>query len=101
MNQDSTRQITQAPSLEAIRGHVAQERSTVLAWSDKAAIAPWYDNAVREVLASRPELHTMSTPVMTLDARILEANASSMAAWCAEHGVDLAPHGKTTMAPAL
>ena len=43
----------------------------------------------------------MGTPVMTLDARVLEANANAMATWCAERRIDLAPHGKTTMAPAL
>ena len=33
--------------------------------------------------------------------RGLDANIARMAAWCADSGVDPAPHGKTTMAPAL
>ena len=38
---------------------------------------------------------------MTLDAGAVAANLAAMASWCADRGVALAPHGKTTMAPAL
>lgn len=101
MTQNPTSQGPAAGSLEAIRDTVARERTEVPTWSDKAVLASWYGKTVGEVLDSRPALHSMSTPVMTLDARVLDANASAMAAWCAERGVELAPHGKTTMAPAL
>jgi D-serine deaminase-like pyridoxal phosphate-dependent protein len=40
-------------------------------------------------------------PVLTIDGDALEHNVSTMAKWCAERGVHLAPHGKTTMAPQL
>lgn len=40
-------------------------------------------------------------PVLTIDADALEHNVTTMAKWCAERGVQLAPHGKTTMAPQL
>ncbi|GAA3581680.1 amino acid deaminase [Amycolatopsis ultiminotia] len=40
-------------------------------------------------------------PFVVLDAAALEHNLSTMARWCAERGVALAPHGKTTMAPEL
>lgn len=40
-------------------------------------------------------------PVVVLEADALEHNLRTVAAWCAEHGVLLAPHGKTTMAPQL
>jgi D-serine deaminase-like pyridoxal phosphate-dependent protein len=56
---------------------------------------------VREFLATRPRLSTFATPLLVLDAATLDANIARMARWCADHGVDLAPHGKTTMAPAL
>ena len=42
-----------------------------------------------------------SWPVMVAKRSALEANIATMAAYCARHGVDLAPHGKTTMAPTL
>lgn len=40
-------------------------------------------------------------PVMVLKAAALERNVEVMAAYCRSRGVDLAPHGKTTMAPQI
>jgi D-serine deaminase-like pyridoxal phosphate-dependent protein len=40
-------------------------------------------------------------PIMVLRERALEHNLALMANFCAAHGVVLAPHGKTTMAPQL
>jgi D-serine dehydratase len=40
-------------------------------------------------------------PVMTLDLAAVQSNIAAMAAYCARHGVRLAPHGKTTMSPQL
>jgi len=58
-------------------------------------------HTVAEFLATRPRLSTFSTPLLTLDEGALEQNLVRMAEWCAERGVGLAPHGKTTMAPVL
>ena len=54
-----------------------------------------------EFLATRPHLSAFATPVLVLDTSAIDANVARMAAWCAERGVGLAPHGKTTMAPVL
>ena len=54
-----------------------------------------------QFLATGPRLSDLSTPVAVLDDAALDANVAQMAAWCAARGVALAPHGKTTMAPAL
>jgi hypothetical protein len=40
-------------------------------------------------------------PAMVLRESALEHNLALMARFCREHGVSLAPHGKTTMAPEL
>ena len=40
-------------------------------------------------------------PAATLSAAALDHNIATMARWCEQHGALLAPHGKTTMAPAL
>ncbi|GAA4005483.1 amino acid deaminase [Allokutzneria multivorans] len=40
-------------------------------------------------------------PVVVLDAHAMRHNLDTMAEWCAGHGLRLAPHGKTTMAPKL
>lgn len=43
----------------------------------------------------------LPTPLVTIDLDALETNIASMADWVATRGAELAPHGKTTMAPAL
>jgi D-serine deaminase-like pyridoxal phosphate-dependent protein len=40
-------------------------------------------------------------PVMVARRSAIEANIAQMAHYCARHGLDFAPHGKTTMAPTL
>ncbi|WP_181770744.1 amino acid deaminase [Amycolatopsis pittospori] len=40
-------------------------------------------------------------PFVVLDEEAVEHNLRTMAGWCAERGIALAPHGKTTMAPQL
>lgn len=40
-------------------------------------------------------------PALVLKESALAHNLSVMASFCREHGVEIAPHGKTTMAPAL
>lgn len=44
---------------------------------------------------------TFPLPTATLFRAELEHNIATMAAYCAAHGVLLAPHGKTTMSPQL
>ena len=41
------------------------------------------------------------TPIATLRGDALDRNIAQMSAFCRKHDVDLAPHGKTTMAPQL
>src|SRR6185369_2004728 len=52
-----------------------------------------------EFLATSPRLSAFTTPVLTLDAAAIDENLATMAAWCSDHGVELPPHGKTTMSP--
>jgi len=55
------------------------------------------------IASARPPLHAagLTYPVLTLRESALKHNARAMAAYCAEAGVDLAPHGKTAMSPEL
>ncbi|WP_219416290.1 amino acid deaminase [Pseudonocardia nigra] len=46
-------------------------------------------------------VHDLLLPAVTLRESALAHNLERMAAWCAERGASLAPHGKTTMAPQL
>lgn len=54
-----------------------------------------------EFLASGPRLSEFWTPLIVLDDAAMRHNVETMATWCAERGLELMPHGKTTMAPAL
>lgn len=56
---------------------------------------------VREFLATSPRLEEFWTPLTVLDAEALRRNAATIQAWATAHGMELMPHGKTTMAPAL
>ncbi|WP_461144664.1 amino acid deaminase [Salinifilum aidingensis] len=62
-----------------------------------------FGSTVREFLADRPGLFDagFTGPLLVLDDQALEHNLRSMAEWCSQRGVQLAPHGKTTMAPQL
>jgi D-serine dehydratase len=43
----------------------------------------------------------LTFPLMVIRESALASNIATLAAWCADHGVELAPHGKTTMSPEL
>lgn len=56
---------------------------------------------VDEFLATEPRLSEFWTPVIALDDSAMRNNLAVMAAWTEARGLQLMPHGKTTMAPAL
>lgn len=70
-------------------------------WRDKALPPAFWGLTVADVLAGKPRLSDLPTPLLTLSAPGLQHNVETLARWCSDHGVELAPHGKTTMAPAL
>ncbi|MFF0265082.1 amino acid deaminase [Kribbella sp. NPDC004536] len=72
-----------------------------VSWRDKALPPGFWGQTVATVLAGKPRLSQLPTPLMTLSAAGLRHNVDTLATWCTRHGVELAPHGKTTMAPAL
>jgi D-serine deaminase-like pyridoxal phosphate-dependent protein len=85
---------TGSSALAALSGHL-------LTGLEKSLPATAGGRTVAEFLATRPRLSEFRTPLLTLDAAALEHNLIRMADWCAERRLGLAPHGKTTMAPAL
>jgi len=68
-----------------------------------AALATQRMVSPASLAAERPALHEagFTYPLMTLREPALRHNIEGMAAYCAASGVELAPHGKTAMAPAL
>jgi D-serine deaminase-like pyridoxal phosphate-dependent protein len=87
--------------LADLEATIAAERATPLDWHDKAVIPDWYGRTADQVAADKVPLDRLSTPLLTLDRAAKDHNVAAMAEWCAEKGVSLAPHGKTTMAPSL
>jgi D-serine deaminase-like pyridoxal phosphate-dependent protein len=78
-------------------------REEPLDWRFKAAPL-WTSGTtvtVGECLSRHPSLAGFGTPLFTLERRALDHNIATMAGWVAAAGVSLAPHGKSTMAPAL
>lgn len=68
---------------------------------DKGIPARAFGMTVAEFLASKPRLSEFWTPVVALDDDAIRHNLGLMAQWCSARGLELMPHGKTTMAPEL
>lgn len=74
-------------------------RDEILDWRYRWVPPDWHGRRLGEVAGAR--LSAVDGPLATLDRAALTHNLAAMAAWCAATGVDLAPHGKTTMSPQL
>jgi D-serine deaminase-like pyridoxal phosphate-dependent protein len=72
-------------------------------WRFKGFPASLEGTSVSRFVADRPSLFDVgfSWPVMALRDSAIDNNVAVLARWCASTGISLAPHGKTTMAPAL
>ena len=72
-------------------------------WRTKGFWLPEGSLTAAEVAEQRPGLFDggFAWPVMALRRDAAEANIATMAAYCARHDLDFAPHAKTAMAPAL
>ena len=77
---------------------LAHER---LAPSDKGLPARAVGLTVAEFLETRPRLGEFWTPLLVLDAAAMRGNAAVIQDFASAHGLELMPHGKTTMAPEL
>ena len=68
-------------------------------WRFKGLPAAWSGRTVAQICAEAPDLFDAGPlgPVCVLHDEALRHNLSTMAGWCARHGVELAPHGKTHM----
>ncbi|WGW11506.1 alanine racemase [Saxibacter everestensis] len=73
----------------------------VLSARDKGLPARAVGMTVAEFLGSDPRLGEFWTPLVVLDADAMRNNLDVMAKWTRQRGLELMPHGKTTMAPAL
>ncbi len=72
-------------------------------WRFKGLPASWSGLTVAQICAAAPDLFDAGPlgPVCVLSEQALRHNLATMAGWCARHGAELAPHGKTHMSPQL
>jgi D-serine deaminase-like pyridoxal phosphate-dependent protein len=83
-----------ASSPREVAGRVLEPR-------DKGLPADAAGLTVAEFLTGEPRLADLWTPLLVLDDGALDDNIAFLAGWVAERGLELMPHGKTTMAPQL
>lgn len=76
-------------------------RNSRLCPRDKGIPERAFGMTVSGFLASEPRLSEFWTPIVALDDELIENNLTVMAHWCTSRGLELMPHGKTTMAPGL
>lgn len=82
---------------------LAAIRAKRVDWRFKGLPDAVFGRTVGEVADARLDLFAdgFIGPLVVLDEAALAHNLTTMADWCARHGMLLAPHGKTTMAPQL
>jgi D-serine deaminase-like pyridoxal phosphate-dependent protein len=88
------------PISAAAVGALADE---VIDWRFKGLPSAWWARTPAQICAEAPGLFAGGAvgPVCVLRSEALRHNLSAMAGWCRDRGVELAPHGKTHMAPQL
>ncbi len=69
--------------------------------SDAGGFAPKGSPFEKEGTGEDLRLSAFSTPIATIARDRMDQNIRAMAEWCADRGLSLSPHGKTTMAPAI
>lgn len=76
---------------------------TLLDWQVKGAPVLPAGTTITDFLANKPNLFDAGfvPPLMVLRDSALRANSATMMQFCRGAGVELAPHGKTHMSPAL
>jgi D-serine deaminase-like pyridoxal phosphate-dependent protein len=76
---------------------------TQVDWRTKGVLWPGAPVSDADFAAARHPLFDgpFTWPVLVARRSAIEHNVRTMAGFCREHGLEFAPHGKTTMAPAL
>jgi D-serine deaminase-like pyridoxal phosphate-dependent protein len=82
---------------------IAALADEVIDWRFKGLPSAWWGRTSAQICAKAPDLFENGAvgPVCVLRAEALAHNMTAMADWCRDRGVELAPHGKTHMAPQL
>ncbi len=87
--------------MPAAAGRGPETGDRVITAGEKGLPAQSAGLTVSEFLAGTPRLADLWTPLVVLDEAALDDNIAFLADWVAQRGLELMPHGKTTMAPQL
>jgi D-serine deaminase-like pyridoxal phosphate-dependent protein len=79
----------------------ALDLDPVLGVRHKSVPPALWGRRASEVAAERIPVSEFATPLLTFDRTASDANVAQLVGWAAARGLELAPHGKTTMAPEL
>jgi D-serine deaminase-like pyridoxal phosphate-dependent protein len=90
-------ELIEMPITPPLRAH----RELTIGPHHKSVPAGLWGRTIGSAVADSLRLGEFATPVLTIDSAVLESNLAAMGRWSAGRNLDLAPHGKTTMAPAL
>lgn len=88
-------------AMAPLRRYVAAQRQETLGHLHKAVPAALADLTTLQVVDAELDADAFGTPLLLLDAAAMTDNLHAMSSWCHQRGLGLAPHGKTTMAPAI
>lgn len=79
------------------------DHDVVIDWRCKGFPMLPAKTTVSAFVAGKPSLFDagFTWPIMALRSSAIENNVRVLAQWCSSSGISLAPHGKTTMTPAL
>jgi D-serine deaminase-like pyridoxal phosphate-dependent protein len=72
-------------------------------WRSKGFWSPDEARSPEQITAGRPSIFGggFTWPLLVVRRSAVEANIATMTGYCRRHGMDFAPHAKTTMAPGL
>jgi D-serine deaminase-like pyridoxal phosphate-dependent protein len=73
----------------------------LLSVRDKSIPAALWGRTATDSARERHPLSEFLTPLMTFDRAASDHNVTTLVTWATARGLELAPHGKTTMAPEL
>lgn len=79
----------------------ALDLDPVLGVRHKSVPPELWGRRASEAAADRIPVARFATPLLTFDRAASDANVAGLTGWAADRGLELAPHGKTTMAPEL
>ncbi len=82
---------------------VATLADEVIDFRFKSMPSAWWGRTSAQICRKSPDLFEGGVlgPVCVLRAEALTHNLTAMAGWCRDRGLEIAPHGKTHMAPQL